>query len=157
MIQRIQSVFLVIAAVCMILSLFFPIWHKINPETGQQVVLTADSMTYTVQGNVVKRESNIYIAILAVASAALAFYSIFQYKNMMSQIRVVLFNTLLMCIVLGLMVFENYSAEALFAEPEYGEYGAAYFLPGVALIFNILARRYIKKDIDLIRSADRMR
>jgi glucan phosphoethanolaminetransferase (alkaline phosphatase superfamily) len=157
MIQRIQTIFLLIASSALILSLFFPVWHKENPQTKEKVVLTVTYLTHTKADKVITQSSNIYIAGLAVASALLALYAVFMYANRIYQMRIVLFNTLLMCAVLGLMIMVNFQGEKLFAEPKHGEYDMGYFMPVIAIIMNYLARRFIKKDEELVRSADRMR
>jgi hypothetical protein len=41
MIQRIQTVFLFLVAVAMILVIVFPIWHQVNPGQTEMMTLTA--------------------------------------------------------------------------------------------------------------------
>ena len=155
MIQRIQSVFLLVVGICMVLMLFFPIWEKVNPETKESKMLTATVMTHTKEG-VTKKQSTYYIAGLALASALLAFYTIFLYKNRVTQIKLVMFNTILICLILGLMVYIIMVEEKTFSSKQ-DAYLIGYYLPIPAAIFSILARKFIKRDEDLVRSADRMR
>ena len=105
MIQRIQTVFLFLVGVCMVLMLFFPIWKKENPDTKEITVLTATEMVYSKDGVNIKKQSTLYIAGLAIAAAILAFYTIFLYRNRVNQIKLVMFNTILICLVLGVMVY----------------------------------------------------
>lgn len=157
MIQRIQSVFLLVVVIAMSLAVLFPSWQKQNSETGEKVVLSAWNLTHTKGETVVNTSTTIVIAALSIASAILALYSIFMFRNRINQIKVVLFNNLLMCGTLVAMFLYVTSGEETFAQPKYGIYGLGFYLPMVAIVCNWLARRYIKKDEDLVRSSDRLR
>lgn len=158
MIERIQTVFLFIAGVALTLVLFMPIWEKQNAETKEKVTLNALTLTYSKASKDTQTIQTFYIAIVSGIAALIAFYAIFQYKNRLFQIKLVLANTLVISSVLGLMfVFVTYFGETSFEKPLYGDFGIGFYLPAVALICNMVARRYIKRDEDLVRSADRMR
>ncbi|MDX2305220.1 MAG: DUF4293 domain-containing protein [Microscillaceae bacterium] len=157
MIQRIQSVFLFFVGFFMVLMLFFPIWKKENPETKEATVLTATTMIYSKDGVEVKKQATFYIAGLALVSAILAFYTIFLYTNRITQIKLVMFNTILICLVLGLMVYIISLGEKTFGPSLKDSYLVGYYLPIPAALLSILARRFIKKDEDLVRSSNRMR
>jgi hypothetical protein len=45
MIQRIQTIFLFLVAVAMILVIAFPIWQQVNPSQTQLMTLTAWNLT----------------------------------------------------------------------------------------------------------------
>src|SRR4051812_15020273 len=112
MIQRIQSVFLLLLALCMVAILALPIWEENNAKAGQSVELTAFNLSTSKSTNigesdpsssqahelspaeqaagigdvkgVTSQETNsstIAIAILAILSAGVALYEIFQFKN----------------------------------------------------------------------------
>lgn len=55
------------------------------------------------------------------------------------------------------MVYLIMQGEKTFGPSERDVYMIGYYLPIPAAIFSILARRFIKKDEDLVRSANRMR
>ncbi|MCU0445440.1 MAG: DUF4293 domain-containing protein [Microscillaceae bacterium] len=157
MIQRIQTIFLFLVGVCLLAVLFFPIWQKNNSTTQEKVELTAFVLNYSKGSTPPTTTYSFYIAIAALAAAGLAFYTIFQYKNRVLQIKLCLLNTLLIVAALGLMMLFYYSGEALVKEPKYGAFAPGFYFPAIALIFNMLARRFIKKDEDLVRSMDRLR
>ena len=48
MIQRVQSILLLISAVAMGLMLFFPIWQKVSFDTPEEATLDAFHLTYDV-------------------------------------------------------------------------------------------------------------
>jgi Na+-transporting NADH:ubiquinone oxidoreductase subunit NqrE len=108
-------------------------------------------------GQLVSSKPTFYIAILVVASALVAFYSISRFKNRLLQIKLGALNSLLMAGVLGLTLWISRQGEEIFAQPQYGTYSLGLYLPIVAMICNILANRFIRRDENLVRSADRMR
>ena len=141
MIQRIQSVFLLIMAMVMVFMLFFPIWGKGNPDTGELVILNAFNLTHT-QGlikEIVAQKSAIYIAILALLSAGVSIFSISRFKNRLTQMKLGALNSLLIGgIVLTCYLFSSTGSEMLISGTP-PEFKIGFFLPLVALIFNSLS------------------
>jgi predicted membrane channel-forming protein YqfA (hemolysin III family) len=157
MIQRIQSVFLFLVMLCMTLMLFFPLWSKTNTEEAQQATLTALSVIYTQKGEIVTQKSTAYLSALAALSIVLAATSLFSFKNRMTQVKINLFNTLLLAGTLITCVLLSFNGERFFAVPAQGSYGLGFFMPAAALVFNALATRFIRRDEMLVRSMDRLR
>ena len=159
MIQRIQSVFLLIMALCMLAMLFVPIWVKGNPDTEEMVVLNAFNLTYSkgLVQEVIAQSSSIYIAIIVILSVGVSVFSVSQFKNRLLQMKLGALNSLLgMGAVLTSLYFTNKGAELL--NPQIaGEYKIGFFVPIIALIFNSLANRFIRRDEKLVQSANRMR
>lgn len=165
MIQRIQSVFLLILVIAMISLLFLPLWAKTDPQTGQELVLTAFSLssqptttanTATATDSATK--STIAIGILAILVALVALYEIFQYKNRFTQIKLGLLNSLLLAGLLGtIFYYASFVGDELVKTSTPGKYEAGFYLPILGLIVNSLANRFIKRDEDLVRSVDRLR
>jgi len=166
MIQRIQSVFLLILVIAMISLLFLPLWAKINPQTNNEVVLTAFSLssqpataaptTTTEQNNIDK--STFAIAALALLVTLVALYEIFQYKSRFTQIKLGLLNTFLLAVLMGtIFYYASYVGDELVKTNAPGKYQAGFYLPLLGLIVNALANRFIKRDEDLVRSVDRLR
>ncbi len=159
MIQRIQSVFLLVMALVMLVTLFVPIWVMGNPDTEEIVTLNAFNLTFT-QGlvqEIIMQKSTIYISILVILSTSVSIFSIFQYKNRGTQIKLGALNSLLaMGVVLTSLYFAT-KGQTLLSTGSSGEYGVGFFLPVVALLFNSLANWFIKKDEKLVQSTNRMR
>jgi hypothetical protein len=167
MIQRIQSVFLLILVIAMVCILFLPLWEKTNPQTGEQVVLTAfsllaqplalpDSASAAAASGL--SQNTMAIAGLAIIIALVALYEIFQYKNRFTQIKLGLLNSLLLAALLGtIFYYSSYVGDELVKTTEPGDYQAGFYLPVLGLIVNSLANRFIKRDEDLVRSVDRLR
>lgn len=157
MIQRIQSVFLFFVAVSMVLMLFFPLWQKVDPSSSENVVMDSFYLTYEKSEGIVTTENTFYIAIVAVLIALVALISIFQFKNRLRQIKL---GALISFLILGIMILSVYfvmQGEKLILPEQRGQYLWAFYLPLVALVFNFLSNRFIRKDEMLVRSADRIR
>jgi hypothetical protein len=137
MIQRIQTVYLFIALVILgALPYIFPLFTM---SDGKEFRFMSDSF-YTV---------------LFGLSTTLTLISILYFKKRQHQFVLNRLTIILNLILLGLFVYRslNLSGEAV----QVSEKGIGMFLPIVAIVFLALANRAIKKDEDLVKSADRLR
>ncbi|WP_242921474.1 DUF4293 domain-containing protein [Pontibacter liquoris] len=166
MIQRIQSVFLLLLALAMVAMLFLPLWSKTDATTNETVVLTAWTLKSHIlnkQGDIVSAgnlpaKSAFIIGMLAIAAAVVALYEIFQYKNRLNQMKLGLLNTLVIAALLGTsFYYAAYVGAEMVKAGNNGAYEAGFYLPMLALLLNALANRFIKRDEDLVRSVDRLR
>jgi len=136
MIQRIQSVFLLVVA---LLGALLPIWMNlwINAE-----------------GNEVFAQTEMVAMISFYVSAALAIIAILLFKNRQNQFVVNRLNIILNLFLLGFFVYRslNLSGETLVSEK-----GIGMLIPVFSIVFLVLANRAIKKDEDLVKSVDRLR
>jgi Domain of unknown function (DUF4293) len=157
MIQRIQTVFLFLVMVALTLMLFFPLWHKQQAATQQTAEFTVLSLSHQKAGQTVATKNTLYLAILAGVGIVLAAMSLFSYKSRLMQVRLNLINTLLLAVLLLAAAFLSLQGEKLFEPTLRGQYGPGFYMPGLALVFNALATRFIRRDEALVRSADRLR
>ena len=137
MIQRIQTVYLILAfIVTSVLLLFIPIW-----------TLSDGKLFYF-------NQDPIYTVIVGL-STMLTVVSIISYKKRQNQFVMNRLNIILNLILLGLFVYRslNLSGETLAVS----EKGIGMFLPIVAIVLLVLANKAIKKDEDLVKSVDRLR
>ncbi len=153
MIQRIQTVYLLVAAVLMSFTLFMPAAMFSNGES--ELLLYAFSMKSTTEGSV----PNIYLGILLSVATILPLVTIFMYKKRMVQLRfcaaeiVVLLGS---CVVygvyyyLGTRFFDGAAQEVVAVKPVIA-------MPLLALFFMWLALRGVFKDEMTIRSLNRIR
>ncbi len=155
MIQRIQSIFLFMVSILMGLTVFLPIWGK--ADDTNKIEMNAIEMIQTSAGETVMEQTTVYLAIIAGLTAILALWNIFNFKNRRFQMKITLFCTLLIAIFIGVSTFLTYQAENIFSPQIGGTFGFGYFLPVAAILFNWLSLRFIKKDEDMVRSADRLR
>ncbi|TGE20674.1 DUF4293 family protein [Hymenobacter aquaticus] len=158
MIQRIQSVFLFLLALAMISVVFLPIWSKLDPASGQELVLTATKLTYAHADAGMSVPTSTYaIAALALLSAVVALFEIFQYRNRFLQLKLGMLNLLLIAATLGACFYYSGVGEKMLNIKMPGTYEAGFYLPTVALLLNLLANRFIRRDEQLVRSMDRLR
>jgi hypothetical protein len=137
MIQRIQTIYLLLAFVVTgILPFFIPLW-----------TMTDGSAYFFMQNQV-------YVVVLGL-STTLSLLSIVSYKKRQNQFVIDRLNIILNLILLGLFVYRslNLSGETITVS----EKGIGMFLPIVAIVLLVLANKAIKKDEDLVKSVDRLR
>ena len=91
----------------------------------------------------------------AIAAATVAFFEIGKFNNRMLQIKLGALNALLMAGGIGSAVW--FATDLMKATQEAGNYGLALYLPIVAIISNMIANRFIRKDEKLVRDSDRLR
>lgn len=165
MIQRVQSIFLLLVAIAMGLMLGFDVWHKLSISKGEAVELNAFYLTHfqlqeaeePLPGNIIEQEPAWYIALLASLSAVVAIYSIFRYDNRLTQTKLGALNSLLIGATLVVCIWLSLKGDEMLISESQGVYDIGFYLPAVALICNMLAQRFIRKDEALVRSADRFR
>ena len=156
MIQRIQSVFLLLLALAMLSLLALPLWHKIDGLTNQELTLTA--FGFDAKGLAVPTPGPVWIiGLLAAASAAVAVFEIFQFRNRTKQLLLGSVNLLLITATLGAAFYFSNKGEQLLNLKLEGQFLTAFYLPTLALLLNLLANRFIRRDEQLVRSADRLR
>lgn len=162
MIQRVQSIFLFLVAIAMIMVTFLTLWEQVNPDQTQKMKLTAWTLsTYSIEkGNEVmmmNQKGVYYIGILCIIAAILAFYSLFQFRNRLRQMFLNMINSLMMGITLGVVVYQSYQANMDFNPSVSGAFVVGFYAIIVAIILNVISNRFIRKDEKLIRSVDRIR
>ncbi|EON75585.1 hypothetical protein ADIS_3988 [Lunatimonas lonarensis] len=159
MIQRIQSVFLLLVAIAMFSLPFLSIWVQVNPAQTEQLKLTAWSFEKTSisSGEIIEANNHYLIGILAIIAGAIAIYSLIQFKNRTRQMFLNMINSLVMGIALGATVFLSYRANDAFNPQATGAYIIGFYTIIFGLIMNMLANRFIRKDEMLVRSIDRIR
>lgn len=160
MIQRIQTIFLLIVGLAMLIFLFAPIWQKEEVNSGASYTLTAfylEQVSSPEEG--VKNDFMPYAipGILGLSATCIAFITIGMYKKRMRQIILSTLNSILIGTALGLSAYWATQAEGNYLPGIQGNYSYGLFLPAIALVFNSLAVRFIRKDERLVRSMDRLR
>lgn len=155
MIQRIQTVYLTAALILECLMLFMP-WVQ---YTSGDVVYVFSLLTAHTDGGVeggAYRLHTLPLAICVFISMGLTLYTIAGFKDRKKQVRVAWWNILLMLVILGVFAFLHFQAIQSLKEVAM-EYEMTVALPLIAVVFTWLAIKAIRKDEDLVRSADRLR
>ncbi|MDQ2657252.1 MAG: DUF4293 domain-containing protein [Bacteroidota bacterium] len=153
--QRIQTVFLVLVIISLLAAILFPIW--VHEAIGQTHKLFA--FHYSITGKSGEMITTQYLpycitAVLAIASMTLSVIEIGKYKNRMLQMKLGALNSLFLAgTILSAFILSN----QLTKEFGGGQLGLGLWLPGVAVICNLLANRFIRRDEKLVRDSNRLR
>lgn len=150
MIQRIQSIYLLLASVCLFLMEFWPI-------------ATFGPMVVDLQGAASQAEVTLHPLLDLEyrygqwAIILLTTITIFLYKDRKRQMLLARVDHLLLLAFIVWMQVDlgRFSEQA--GEGIQVSYDISTFLPVIALAFLLLAHRAIKKDEELVRSLDRLR
>ena len=148
--QRIQTVFLGITIIALIISLILPVWQ--GQSEGEVIVLTPFYL--------LNKGEYIYYpyaltALLIVAGITVAIMEVRRYDNRMLQIKLGALNTLILA---GAMVCVAYYTLKLSEQfPAGSKNGIGMYLVFVAVLCNWLAVRFIRRDENLVKDSDRLR
>ena len=156
MIQRIQTVYLLLVAGLFFALLFLPI-ALISAGGVQYTLDVAGLQTLTTPAKELVYPTWSLFAIDAII-VLLSFIIIFMYKKRILQIRLCVYNTLLMigfCALAGFYIWQLSQSPELPDLKIHLRFWAAF--PFVAIILNYLAIRNIGADETLIRSLNRLR
>lgn len=144
MIQRIQTVYLVLAIlVSSSLPFFLNIWENLV-DVNVYAFDLIDSEVLNLK----------LIPILFGISAVVSLITIFKFKNRQTQFVLGRINILINLFILGLLV---YHLQSLSGEIFISEKGIGSTLPLITIVLLVMANRAIKKDEDLVKSVDRLR
>jgi len=159
MIQRIQSLFLLVAAVCFGVACFVPI-GTIN--VGEMSFIYSPWMLLREPHSELVQETY-YIGLLMAILAVISFVAIFFYKNRATQSKICM-AAIFICFVLLLLmlyVFPDVVFAKIIANAKVEYYGDGQFpwvlLSFVSLACLYLADKFIKKDEKKVQAADRLR
>lgn len=135
MIQRIQSVYLFIVILVNTLAIFFLAGYL------DSIVDLLSEFEF---------EYHVFFGIIALLSV----FGLLMFKNRTSQMKVGTINLLLNFVALGFLI---YWLLTLPGEIDFSEKGIGLVLPVISIVFIVLAQKAIKRDDELVKSADRFR
>ena len=163
MLQRIQTVFLALVVALSITLFFTPLslvltgTNAVPPSSGAEVahMLSVISLSKTAGGHTEQMSVSYPLIILNSMIALVALYSIFLYKNRKNQMRFCRFNLIAICLFTGVIFW----MEDQLKKSHGGTltYLVGTYIPVIQLILTFMAERAIKKDDNLVKSADRLR
>jgi len=147
MIQRIQSLYLLISAILVAFLFVLPIAEILSGGVIYQFYLQGVSLDGVI------KNSGLILSILTVVVFLGHGFAVLSYKNRTRQIRIIVITILLLLGVVGMFYYFAFST---INEPKVSFNMGAVF-PFVAIILDYMAIRAINKDEALIRSIDRIR
>lgn len=160
MIQRIQSLYLLLAMTALSVMFFFPL-AVVNPMGDMPSFLNMTGVSGFMEGYTATQYWFIGFAVLAVLLLACMAFILFSYKNRMRQILLVRIVSFVLVLFVGVLLLGlDQAAGGMFPgreEASLVQYRWPVYMPLVALVFMWLALRSIRKDEELVRSSDRLR
>ena len=162
MLQRVQSIFMFIAAIAMIAMTFFPLWQKADVESSKLVTMNAFQIRFEQQNQngeleLLGTQNVMLISIGAFLAAGIMLFSIFKYKNRLTQVKLNALFSLICAVTIVGTFYYSLKGNALIVREQQGAFLLGFYMPIVAMFNNFLANRFIRKDEALVRSADRIR
>ena len=161
MLQRIQTVFLFIIVILMVLFLLFPVWTS---SPGSEGTIFRLYSLFLYSGPAENPESGAWTLWPYIVSGAFAFLAIvvslieiFSHKNRMTQIKMGALNSLLLAGAMISIVWFASQGQQEWIQSNPGNYSLGIFFPPLSIVFNLIANRFIRKDEKLVRSMDRIR
>lgn len=157
MLQRIQTVYLLLAIALIALSAILPLAFYSNIIQGQQFNYTVLGFLQP-QNDFAKGFNSLPLFIFAAISILLSLVTIFSFKKRKFQLSLSTFNIVAVLFYIGILayyfsnVITNNAGSNVNISLKY-----PLTFPAIALIFILLAMRAIKKDENLVKSLDRLR
>lgn len=141
MIQRIQTLWLLLSTTCAALFIFLPVYKGVFLNGTWQVVSISE---------------NLFLLSGATASGCIGLITIFLFKKRKAQKRLIMLNILL---TIGVFIAQYYLIEIFKNDIGIiqGDWQMTAILPLFILVFHVFAYRGIAADEKLLSSADRMR
>ena len=155
MIQRIQSIYLLLAALCSGLLLAAPLYNIETANASFQLFLGGLAQTNPKETILTSQPSIMAVGLLLTLFPIII---LFLFKKRQVQMRLaasaMMANTAMLLLLVGII---NKSIGNI-SEPHVKEtYGFGLILPVISIVCLFLANKAIRKDDNLIRSADRLR
>ncbi|MGO1596714.1 MAG: DUF4293 domain-containing protein [Sphingobacterium sp.] len=157
MIQRVQTVWLLISSLVLFGLFLFPYIGYIDlVGLGKNIYVTG---VYSSANNVTSKESGfLLMTIVTVLIALFPLFIIFKYKTRKLQLRLILGQVILLCLFsIWMFITANQILGQINQTIGANNIGVGFFLLPVSILCLALAIRGIRNDEKLIKSADRLR
>jgi len=143
MIQRLQSIYLLLASIVSGGLIFvFNLWNTIKEKIFVVDLFLEEAFTFKI------------IPLMFFASAILSLIALFLFKNRKLQFVIGRVIILINLFLLGVLIYLSLN---LSGETVVSEKGIGMFLPILVVLLIVLANKAIIKDEDLVKSVDRLR
>jgi hypothetical protein len=145
MIQRIQSLYLLLAATSYVALFFLPIAKTASPFGS----IMADGLFYTTEHN--------WLTALAALATVVMFITIFLYNNRLLQLKMCLLATLFSAGWLLMALYNIVLLDQMGGEDVFVKHSIAFFAFLAGIFFTAFAFYNIKQDENTVRSMDSLR
>jgi hypothetical protein len=155
MIQRTQSVYLLLVTVLMSFMLFRPYAEFVLAD-GQKLAFHSHAIVYNDGAESPAYKSTVPITILVVIVGLLSFINIFLFNNRIRQLRICLINVVFLLSLL-IVLFSYYTSAKHSFDISFHSFRIPAIFPLVSIILTFLAYWNIHKDELLVDSYNRIR
>lgn len=157
MIQRLQTVLLLVAGAFLAASMFFPIFVLRSADMAT-VLFAYGIKQINGAGEVVATHSLMTLMIMPIIAVGMTIFTIVKFKNRPLQMKLCSVNNLFIVAYLAAYVMWGLDvARSMAGEASGQSLGISLFLIGAAAVLNIVAKWMIRKDDNLVKSVDRIR
>ena len=152
--QRVQTVFLALVVVSLVLALFYPLAEGISED----IMYKLFPLHFSSFENKIQKE--VYFpfcitAVLMVAASTIALMQLRRYDDRITQIKMGTLNSLILMGVMGSAVYFIYNIPSQYPGQWQKGFGLWFLFAGVT--FNWLAVRFIRRDEKLVKDSNRLR
>jgi len=164
MIQRLQTLFLILAICAIVIMMFYPVstiteYTELNSQKLEtdyyELYVTGLQDPSPTSTSQTSRSTWIPLMVLTVMILAISGYTILKFKSRLFQLKLVK-SAIFINIVMVAGIFLNFPRIFTRATVSIDPGPGAYF-PLISLIMLVIAHRYILRDEKLVRSSDRLR
>lgn len=157
MLQRVQSIFLLIVAVAAGVFVSLPLWEK-TTGSGETFKLSAWQFIHQLNPTQSQIQPVIYLGIGGLVIAGIALFTIFKFRNRLLQAALCAVNSILMTVILGTSLYIALYGEAAQVNPEdKGSFHYGFYALVAGIVANAMANRFIRKDERTVKESNRMR
>jgi hypothetical protein len=147
MIQRIQTIFLLLSGAAFAALLLYPF------ATSAPVAQLANHFFADGEYSIM---DNLVLELMVLAGVLLAFVNIFLFRKRKTQVKIG-YLLVILSILIPVVAYLYFTNQAVTLGESAIEDGPGIYLPIVSLVFALLANRFIRKDEKLVNSMDRLR
>ncbi len=155
MLQRIQSVYLLLAGLVMFSLFLFPVVHNV-PVGGTLSTIKVSGVYQDVSGVLTQTQSFVFLIAGTAIVGLLPIILIFLYKNRKKQMALV-YGCLLLIIGYSFWMEQTVRSVTDNLNLNTNNFGIGALLSSVSIVLLILAAKAIQRDEKLVKSADRLR
>ena len=155
MLQRIQSIYLLVASLILGALFIFPLVHNVYVN-DKLLNIKVTGVYEIVSGQNVSIQPFIALSVATAFVALLPLIIIFRYNNRKQQIGLCY---IAMIIIIAYSYWVSQSVKSVIGDAtlNMSNYGIGIILLSLSLFFVVLAQKSIQKDEKLVKSADRLR
>ena len=155
MIQRVQSVYLLLASLALFALFLFPLAHNVYVN-GKPLTIMVTGIYQDVNAQNTRTEFFLGITVATVILALIPIALIFLYRNCRQQIAL---GYVTLILIVGYSFWLSQMAKGIMGRVQIDthNWGIGLFLSSISMLLMLLAIRAIKSDEKLVKSADRLR